>query len=45
MAPGEVLIYSGGATVRLSGGAVTISGGSVSLNGQVLVNGRPVMTM
>ena len=45
VAPGEVLIYSGGATVRLSGGAVTISGGSVSLNGQVLVNGRPVMTM
>ena len=32
VSPGEVVIYSGSSTIRLGG------------NGQVLVNGRPVMT-
>ena len=44
MSPGEVLIYSGGSTVRLNGGNITISGGIVNLTGRVLVNGKIVVT-
>ena len=44
VSPGEVLLYSGGATIRLNHGSVTING-SVNLVGQVTVNGRPVMTV
>ena len=44
VSPGEVLIYSGGSTVRLNGGNITISGGIVNLTGRVLVNGKIVVT-
>ena len=37
LAAGEVLIYSGSASVR-------IGGGGIRLTGDVLVNGKPVLT-
>ena len=37
LAAGEVLIYSGSASIR-------IGGGDIRLTGDVLVNGKPVLT-
>lgn len=37
LAAGEVLIYSGSASIR-------IGGGGIRLTGDVLVNGKPVLT-
>ena len=44
VSPGEVVIYSGTSTIRVSQGNIVITGGNVNLQGRVLVNGKLVMT-
>ena len=42
--PGEVLIYSGGASIRLKNSGEIELSGRVEISGEAFVNGRRVLT-